>query len=57
MSSMFYIFGLRARNVKYVLHFQKRRSPRMVITLDRFSEGITEKGIRIVNAIDWLLGE
>lgn len=57
MSSMFYIFGLRARNVKYVLHFQKRRSPRMVITLDRFSEGITEQGIRIVNAIDWLLGE
>ncbi len=31
--------------------------PRMVITLDRFSAGITEQGIRIVNAIDWLLGK
>ena len=54
---MLHIPVLKTKNVKYVLHFQKRRSPRMVITLDRFSEGITEQGIRIVNAIDWLLGE
>jgi hypothetical protein len=29
----------------------------MVITLDQFSAGVTEDGIRIVNAIDWLLGD
>lgn len=29
--------------------------PRTVLTLDRFSDGVTEEGIRIVNAVDWLL--
>lgn len=29
--------------------------PRIVITLDHYSAGVTEDGIRIVNAIDWLL--
>lgn len=29
--------------------------PRMVITLDQFSAGVTEDGIRIINAIDWLM--
>ncbi|WP_288648876.1 hypothetical protein [uncultured Bifidobacterium sp.] len=54
------------KNVKYTSHFleeQTRRRelsdafPRMVITLDQFSAGVTEDGIRIVNAIDWLLGD
>lgn len=30
--------------------------PRIVITLDPYSAGVTEDGIRIVNAVDWLLG-
>lgn len=30
--------------------------PRRVITLDRFGLGTTEDGIRVVNALDWLLG-
>lgn len=30
--------------------------PRIVLTLDRFGLGVTEEGIRIVNALDWLLG-
>lgn len=30
--------------------------PRIVLTLDRFSEGVTEEGIRILNAMDWLRG-
>lgn len=29
--------------------------PRTVVTLDRFGEGTTPEGIRIVNAADWLL--
>lgn len=24
--------------------------------MDRYREGVNEKGIRIVNAVDWLLG-
>lgn len=31
--------------------------PRLVLTLDRFGLGVTDEGIRIVNAIDWLLGD
>lgn len=30
---------------------------RTVITLDPYTSGITEEGISIVNALDWLLGE
>lgn len=30
---------------------------RTVITLDLYTSGITEEGISIVNALDWLLGE
>lgn len=29
--------------------------PRIVITLDRFSVGQTQEGIRIIHAVDWLL--
>ena len=29
--------------------------PRIVITLDPYSAGVTEEGIRIINATDWLL--
>lgn len=28
--------------------------PKMVLTLDRFSTGVTEEGIRVANIIDWL---
>ncbi|MBT1167307.1 ATP-binding protein [Bifidobacterium simiarum] len=28
--------------------------PRIVLTLDRFSEGVTQEGIRIINVMDWL---
>lgn len=29
--------------------------PRMVLTLDRYSDGITDNGIHVVNVVDWLL--
>ncbi|PJM74918.1 ATP-binding protein [Bifidobacterium simiarum] len=28
--------------------------PRLVLTLDRFSEGVTQEGIRTINVMDWL---
>ena len=31
--------------------------PKMLLTLDRFGTGTTDDGIRIVNVIDWLLGQ
>lgn len=31
--------------------------PRLVLTLDWYSEGITSEGIRILNVIDWLCGK
>ncbi|WP_226805733.1 ATP-binding protein [Bifidobacterium eulemuris] len=44
----------RARELRPLLGLSDAY-PRMVLTLDRFSAGTTEQGIRIVNAVDWLL--